>query len=87
MIKNRANIQLEDFNLSKFDDENFSMQAVIQSAEAIPMASDYKIILVKNISKISKSDESLLLDYLKNPSPSSPNPTPGVPTTPMLSRR
>ncbi len=71
MIKNRANIQLEDFNLSKFDDENFSMQAVIQSAEAIPMASDYKIILVKNISKITKSDENLLLDYLKNPSPSS----------------
>lgn len=70
MIKNKSQIELEDFNLAYFDDDNFSMNLILECAEGIPMGSDKKIIVIKNVTKISEKDKNLLLDYLNNPSPS-----------------
>ena len=67
MIKKACNIGLEDFDIIKFDDENFSMQALLSAAEVMPMASDYKLVVVKNVAKVGENDKKLLLDYLKNP--------------------
>ena len=71
MIKKACNISLEDFDLVKFDDENFSMQNLLNALESMPFESDYKLVSVKSISKISENDKKLLLNYLENPSPSS----------------
>ncbi len=70
MIKNKSQIELEDFNLAYFDDDNFSMNLILECAEGIPMGSDKKMIVIKNVTKISEKDKNLLLDYLNNPSPS-----------------
>ncbi len=70
MIKKRAEITIEDFNLSVFDDDNFNIDTFLNSAESLPMGDDKKIILLKNISKITENDKKTLENYLKSPSDS-----------------
>ena len=70
MIKKACNIAVPDFDFVKFDDENFSMQALVDSAEVLPLAGQYRLIVVKNVSKISENDKKLFLDYLKKTVPS-----------------
>lgn len=67
MIKKIANITIEDFNLTLFDDDNFNIDAFLNSAESLPMGDDKKIILLKNISKFSENDKKTLENYLKSP--------------------
>ena len=67
MIKDCANINFPDFNITKFDDENFNMQAVTDACQMLPMGDELKIVLVKNISKLSENDKKILENYLKNP--------------------
>ncbi len=70
MILKKANLTLEDFNLSQFDDENFSIKAVLDSVEVLPMVDDYRVIVLKNLAKVSDKDLIELENYLKNPQPS-----------------
>ena len=67
LIKKATNIQLEEFNLLSFDDETFNGDAVIDSCETLPMGSDKKIVLLKNITKLTESFKKKLKDYLKKP--------------------
>lgn len=67
LIKNATNIQLEEFNLLSFDDETFNGDTVIDTCETLPMGSDKKIVLLKNITKITDSFKKKLKDYLKKP--------------------
>lgn len=67
MILKRANLTVEDFNLSLFDDENFDMKAVVESCDVLPMGDDWRVVVVKNIQKVSDKDLSMLENYLKNP--------------------
>ena len=67
MIKKACKIDLEDFNLSIFDDENFSMQNVLNACEVMPMGSEFKIVVLKNVSKISENDKKMLQKYIENP--------------------
>lgn len=67
MIKKACNITLEDFDLIKYDDENFSMKACLDSAEVMPMGGEYKLIVIKNISKLSESDKKAMFEYLESP--------------------
>ncbi len=67
MIKKAVNLQLEDFNFIVFDDESFDGDAVIDSCQTLPMGSDYKIVLLKNIVKVPENFKKKLRDYLKNP--------------------
>lgn len=59
----------EDLNFEVFDDENFDMQAIINACNGVPFASEKKLIVVKNFSKLIKDDEKKLTDYAKNPNP------------------
>lgn len=70
MILKRANLSLEDFNLSRFDDENYSMKTILDSAQVLPMGDEYRVIVIKNIAKVSDNDITDLEKYLKNPQPS-----------------
>lgn len=67
MIKKACELQAEDFNLSVFDEDNFAMQAVLDACEVLPMASDKRVVIVKNIQKISENDKKLLEKYINNP--------------------
>ncbi len=67
MILRSANINLPDFNLVKFDEDNYSMQAVIDACQVMPMGDEYRVVILKNIEKISENDKKMLQNYLKNP--------------------
>lgn len=70
MIKRETKLELEDFNFLVFDDENFSMKAVLDSCEVMPMGSEIKVVVIKNAVKVSDSDIKHLENYLANPVPS-----------------
>lgn len=71
LIKKATALCYDDFNLSVFDDENFSIDNVLSSLESLPVGGEYRIIVCKNISKLTEKDKSSLLEYAKNPCPSS----------------
>lgn len=66
MIKKASGITFEDFNLIKFDEDNFSMKALLDTCEVLPMGDDKKLILVKNVTKFNENDKKMLENYLKN---------------------
>ena len=67
LIKNKAQLQLAEFNFIVFDDDNFNGDAVINTCETLPMGSDKKIVLLKNVTKIDKAFKDKLKNYLKEP--------------------
>lgn len=67
MIKKACNITMEDFNLVKFDDDNFSIEKFLDSTQVLPLIDDKRLIIVKNITKISSSDIKQIANYLENP--------------------
>lgn len=67
MIKRACNLQLEEFNFSVFDDENYNIKSVLASCEVLPMASEKKVVLLKNIAKITENDKKELEKYTKSP--------------------
>ena len=67
LIKQKANVQIEEFNFQSFDDDTFSGDVVIDTCETLPMGSDKKIVLLKNVTKLTDSFKKRLKDYLKKP--------------------
>ncbi|MBE7074035.1 MAG: DNA polymerase III subunit delta [Clostridiales bacterium] len=67
MIMKKAGLNLEDFNLVKFDDDSFSMKAVLDAMEVMPMGDNYRVVVLKNIQKVSEADKKMLAEYLKSP--------------------
>ncbi len=70
LIKKACNLSLEDFNFITFDDESFDADRVIDSCETLPMGSEKKVVLLKNITKFSDAFKKKLQTYLKAPVPS-----------------
>ena len=70
MIMKNAALEIEDFNLVKFDDDNFSMKAVLDACEVMPMGDQWRVVLLKNIQKVGEGDKKMLAEYLKSPVPS-----------------
>lgn len=71
MIMKKVDLQLPDFNLVKFDDDNFSAKAVLDSLEVMPMGDSYRVVLMKNVQKITEADKKMFEKYLDNPVPNS----------------
>lgn len=67
LIKKACNLQLEEFNLIIFDDDSFDGDGVIDACQTLPMGSDRKLVLLKNVSKIPENFKKKLKDYLKSP--------------------
>ena len=70
LIKNACDLQLLDFNFTIFDEDSFSEQGVLDSLQTLPMGSDKKLVLLKNIAKFGENFKKNLREYLKNPVPS-----------------
>ena len=66
LIKKSCDLQLPEFNFLVFDDDSFDPDAVIDACETLPMGSDKKVVLLKNISKINDAFKKKLQAYLKN---------------------
>ena len=66
MIKKQANIVLEDFNIITLDDDNFTKDAFLNACESLPISDEYKIVVLKNITKISENEKQNIENYLKN---------------------
>lgn len=71
LIKTACKLELEEFNFLKFDDDNFKADAVIDALETLPIGSEKKLILLKNLTKVSEDFKKKLNAYLKSPEPSS----------------
>lgn len=56
MIKNAAHLSMEDFNLVKFDDDNFSCDKFLDATQVLPLIDEKRLILLKNITKVSASE-------------------------------
>ena len=67
LIKDACNLQLEEFNFIKFDEDSFNGDAVIDTLQTLPMGSQKKIVLLKNVTKLSEDFKKKLISYLKNP--------------------
>ena len=67
MIINSCGIQLRDFNICSFDDDNFNVKSFTDSCEVFPIGDEYRIIILKGITKISEGDKKEILKYLTNP--------------------
>ncbi len=69
LIKNACKVELEEFNFLVFDDDSFSEDGIIDACQTLPMCSEKKLILLKNLTKFGDSFKKKLKDYLKNPVP------------------
>ena len=67
LIKNACNLQLEEFNFLVFDEDSFDGDAIINCCETLPMGSDKKLVLIKNVTKFNENFKKNLKDYLKKP--------------------
>lgn len=67
LIKEACDLQLMEFNFIVYDEDSFNEQAILDGLQTLPMASEKKIILLRNISKFSENFKRGLQNYLKNP--------------------
>ena len=67
LIKKAANLQIEDFNFTVFDEDNFSEEKVLDSLQTLPMGSEKRIVLLKNVAKFGENFKKSLQNYTKNP--------------------
>lgn len=70
MITSAAALMLPDFNLSTFDDENYNIDSVISACEMMPLSDNKRVVILKNLTKLSENDKNKLEMYLKKPSTS-----------------
>lgn len=67
MIKKASELENVDFNLVNFDDDNFSAKALLDGCEVMPFGGEKRLLVVKNISKVSESDKKAILHYFESP--------------------
>lgn len=68
-VKEKTQI-VSEYDISKFDSENFSAGGVITSCEQISFFNNFRMVIVKNLSSITESDKKSLLGYVQNVNPS-----------------
>jgi DNA polymerase-3 subunit delta len=58
------------FNFHVFNGEEHNSQEIIQTAQTLPMFSNYRFILVSNADQMDKEKVEALMEYIRKPSPS-----------------
>ena len=66
LICNYCGRELEELNYSVFDDENFDIEKINESASMPPMVNPKRVIILKNLEKISDKDKSELQKIINN---------------------
>lgn len=57
------------FDISIFDNENFSAQKIMESCEQVSFFTQYKFVIIKNVFSVQESDKKKLNDYAKKINP------------------
>ncbi|MDD4110236.1 MAG: DNA polymerase III subunit delta [Clostridia bacterium] len=65
-ISNACGNEFSDFNKTTFNDENYSTDKFIECVSMLPIGTDKKFILLKDISKLNKNDEKQISTVLEN---------------------
>jgi DNA polymerase-3 subunit delta len=58
------------FNLHLFNGEEHSGQEIVQTAQTLPMFSQYRFVIVRGMDQLNEESVEALLPYIRNPSPS-----------------
>jgi len=58
-----------DFNFETFDGENASSDAIVAACNTLPFASDHRLVIVRNVDKLSKDGAETLVAYAADPAP------------------
>lgn len=67
--KATINSDFSDFNEIYFDNENWNVEKFIEAVNGLPFASEYKLIHVKNLEKISEKDKQEIQNCIDNIQP------------------
>ena len=55
--------------MSYFDDENFSADKLLDSCNQMPFIAEKRLVILKELSKVSEVDKKKIVEYSKSPSP------------------
>ena len=70
-LRKRISAQFDlDFNFDQFSGTETNAGKIMQAANTLPFMSDKRLIIVKDVEKLSSEDTSQLAKYIENPSPS-----------------
>lgn len=58
-----------DFNLDSFDGDNARASDVVGACNTLPFASERRLVIVKNVEKMSKDAQEEMVAYIADPSP------------------
>ena len=56
-----------ELNQTIFDDENFSVDDIINACNQVPFLAEKRLVILKDVSKVTEVDKQKLFDYSKNP--------------------
>jgi len=69
-LLNRTLSQKErGFNFHLFNGEEHSIQEIVQTAQTLPMFSQYRFVLISEADHMDELKVEVLMEYIKNPSP------------------
>lgn len=71
MIRSGLKINFGDLNISYFDDDNFSPMKVVEACDMLPVGDENRLVVIKNVNKVSEGDKKTLEKYLESPNPTS----------------
>lgn len=58
-----------DFDIGNFDGENANSDDIIAAANTLPFMGEHRLVLLRNVDKMSKDDIDALTEYAADPSP------------------
>lgn len=69
-IATACGVDFPDLDMSRFDSENFDGQTLMSCLEQLPFSAKKRIVVVKNLTKISEQDKTRMKEYATSPNPS-----------------
>ena len=67
LIEEKAKVEMPELNKAVFTDENFDAEKIILSCQQMPLMSEKRLVIVKNVAKVKEADLKKLEDYCINP--------------------
>jgi DNA polymerase-3 subunit delta len=58
-----------DFNLEVLDASEEGVEHIIDSAETVPLMSPRRLVIVREVDKLSRKEQAVLADYIESPNP------------------
>ena len=66
MIENKAVPTLKDINITRYNDDNYNLDAILSDLDAMPMMADNRVVVLKDITMRSTSDSAFILKKLES---------------------